>query len=154
MFDCIRILDYSRPLSDRAKSRKVVGPYMWSPSKPGTGRGFYQSSRGLEMDRAGSTFDLRLEDANEFLGSSRLSQITGYFCDDFGHDTLKPIVARLPRSRGFLAGWTMGEGMCASIGSEIYEAAETAARAAHGMAEYDADEMQSAREEDDEDESD
>lgn len=139
------IHDFSRPMPERLKSREYTGPYYWTPTKPGTGRGFYQSSKGLYCDKAGSTFDLRLEDANDHLGSSRLSQINGYYCDEDGDgETLQPIIARLPRKRGFLAGWTMGRGMCASLDSTIWETEEDAARAAHDLAESDAEKNRDA----------
>lgn len=116
-------------LKERAEMRKVCGPYQWTPSEPGKGRGFYQSSKGLRM--GDSTFKLRLESANDSL-SGRLSMIDGYFTDeDCSSDTLKPIIARLNHNRGFLAGWTMGKGMCASLDADVYETAEEAAMAAH-----------------------
>jgi hypothetical protein len=130
--------DFKKSLRERLEQRKYTGPYYWSPAKPGGGRGFYQASRYLGMDRAGSSFELRLEDANDHLGHSRMSQITGYYTDEDG-DTLKPIVARLPHSRGFLAGWTMGAGMCASLELDVYDTIEDAARAAHSVAEYAAE---------------
>lgn len=140
MFNEIVLIDHKRPLAERAKARKSVGPYRWRPSKPNNGRGFYQSSHGLAMDRAGSSINLRLEEANDHLRGSRLSHISGYYCDPYGDgDTLQPIIARLPHGRGFLAGWTMGAGMCAALDSEIWETEEEAARAAHDMAERDAE---------------
>jgi hypothetical protein len=127
-------------LKERAEMRKCCGPYQWTPTEPGKGRGFYQSSRGLRC--GDSTFDLRLEEANDHV-DGRLSHINGYYCDEQGDgDTLMPIIARLPHGHGFLAGWTMGAGMCASIASTIYADIEDAARAAHDMAAYDAQEMQ------------
>lgn len=136
MFQQITMIDYARPLAERAASRKVCGPYIWIPTPaPSGGRGFYQSSKGLFMDPRGSTLDLRLEDANDFLRGSRLAQIGGYYCDNFQSDTLQPIIARLPHGRGFLAGWTMGRGMCASLDGYIWESTEEAARAAHDEAE-------------------
>jgi hypothetical protein len=50
-------------------------------------------------------------------------------------DSLTPIIARLPRSRGFLAGWTMGSGMCAELDATVWETAEEAAQAAYDFAE-------------------
>jgi hypothetical protein len=136
MFEKITMIDYRRPMVERAKARKFCGPYCWRPSKPGNGRGFYQSSKGLFMDRAGSSIDLRIERANDHLGQSHLADVNGYYCDPYGDgETLRPIVARLPRSRGCLAGWTMGGGMCASLGGTIYEDIQDAARAAHDDAE-------------------
>lgn len=145
--------DFSRPMRQRLESRKHCGPYYWTPTKPGAGRGFYQSSKGLHCDKAGATFDLRLEEANDHLQGSRLSHITGYYCDRDGDgDTLQPIIARLPRGRGYLAGWTMGAGMCAAIDCGIYATPEDAAHAAHSKAEYDAEESRDRQADEGEDE--
>ncbi len=145
--------NFSKPMAARLKSREYVGPYYWSPAKPGGGRGFYQHSKYLAC--GDSIFDLRLEDANDHLGHSRLAHINGYYCDPFQESTIQPIIARLPRGRGFLAGWTMGRGMLGNIDLHVYDTPEDAARAAHNMAEHDAAEMhdEDARqqEEDDED---
>lgn len=153
MFQEITLINYRRPLAERAKSRKVCGPYRWRPAKVGTGRGFYQASKGLFMDPGGSSFDLRLEEANNILPSySRTARSDGYYCDQFGDATLTPIVARLPKGRGFLAGWTMGAGMCASLDATIYADAESAAYAAHSIAENDAEREREYQAELDEDE--
>lgn len=138
--------NFSRPLRKRLESREHVGPYYFEPAKPGTGRGFYQASRGLAC--GDSTFSLRLEWANDHLRGSRIAHINGYYCDDYQDTTLTPIIARLPHSRGFLAGWTMGNNMAASINATIWETAEDAARAAHDLAESDADREVQWRDED------
>ncbi len=148
IFNQITLLNYSRPARERLESRKHCGPYTWQPAKPGTGRGFYQAQCGLFCDPRGSTFDLRLSEANDFI-ATRLKYTSGYFCDMEGEgDTLMPIVARLPRNRGFLAGWTMGEGMCASLDAEIYHTPQAAAFAAHSLAEQDAEKNREAAEAD------
>ena len=141
MFSDIVMIDYRRPLAARRDARKSCGPYRWTPARPGSGRSFYQFGKGgLRMDPAGSSFALRLEWANDLLPrGSRLGLINGYFCDEFQDCTMIPIVARLPRSRGFLAGWTMGAGMLASLDATIWETAEDAARAAHDEAERSAE---------------
>lgn len=141
LFPEIIIHDYTRPMGDRRQARKFCGPYRWQPTAPGKGRGFYSSqSDALKMDRAGSTLDLRLESANDHLSGSRLSFTDGYFCDlDGDGDTLQPVIARLPRGRGFLAGWTMGAGMCGSLDSTVYDEEADAAFAAHRLAESDAE---------------
>ncbi len=151
MFNEIVMIDYKRPLRERAKNRKVCGPYRWRPANPNTGRGFYQSSNGLFMDPRGSSLDLRLEDANDHLKGLRLGYIDGYYTDDFQCDTLQPIIARLPHGRGFLAGWTMGRGMCASLDNTIYETEQDAAHAAHSMAEHDAEAERERNDTEDED---
>lgn len=139
IFDTIILRDLSKPLPQR--HHKHCGPYMWTPAQPGNGRGFYQASRGLHC--GDSTFRLRLEYANDVLPRhSRLAGIDGYYTDEFCDQTISPIIARLPRSRGFLAGWTMGGGMLAAVDADIYDTAEDAAQAAHNKAEYDAEEMQ------------
>ena len=146
MFREIVMIDYGRPLAARLASRKYCGPYRWTPAAPGTGRGFYSGSSALDMDARGSSFRLRIEDANDHIRDRR-NQIRGYYCDPDCIDTLQPIIARLPRGRGFLAGWTMGAGMCASLEGDIYPDAESAASAAHCAAEYAAEREREYQEE-------
>lgn len=129
MFAEITLIDYQRPLRDRLESRKHCGPYRWRPNTKNNGIGFYQSSTGLAMDSHGSALRLRLEECP----SAYPRGIASYDCG--ADQEMIPIIARLPRSRGFLAGWTMGQGMCASLGNTIYDSEEDAHLAAHGEAE-------------------
>jgi hypothetical protein len=146
LFEKITMVDYARPMAKRLESRKVCGPYMWSPSRPGNGRGFYLANKGLCVDQRGSTFDLRLEWANDHLGNSRLADITGYYIDSYEDETLQPIVARLPNGRGFLAGYTMGNSMASALDGTIWETIEDAARAAHDEAKTAAENSRDAEE--------
>lgn len=59
----------------------------------------------------------------------------GWFSDSFQDQTIRGIVFRLPRSRGFLAGWSMGKGMCGDISRRVYRTEREAARAANREAE-------------------
>lgn len=138
----ITMIDYSRPLSVRAQSRKHAGPYTWTPVQRATrdgrntrceGRGFYQSSDGLWMDERGSSFSLRLDYANTHHPIN--TRHTGTYAHSWGDDEFTAIVARLPHGRGFLAGYTLGRGMCASLSGEIFDTIEDAARAAYDEAE-------------------
>lgn len=136
--------DFTVPMRKRAESRKVVGPYYMKPMQPGAPRGFYMEGRGFAPAKHGACFDLRLEEANDHLPHSGRRAI-GYYCDESQDDTLQPIIARLPHGRGFLAGWTMGAGMISNIDpGTIYSDEESAAYAAHSMAEYDAEESRDA----------
>lgn len=132
MFSEIIIHNMDRPVTQRVNSRRVVGSYRWRPSAPGAGRGFYTGDDGQCGD---STFRLRITDANDHIRNDTI----GYYCDEFGDQTLKPIVLALPHGRGWLAGWTMGPNMCASMAPDIHDTPECAARAAHSMAESDAE---------------
>ena len=137
MFHKIVLRDLSVPV--RARHSKYTGPYYWCPAAPGSGRGFYLDSQG-ECGANGAGFRLRIESANDHL-NGRLAFIDGYYCDpDCASDSLRPIIARLPHGRGFLAGWTMGPGMCATIGAYIYPDEVSAAHGAHSMAESDSEE--------------
>lgn len=127
----IVLIDFKRPLAQR--KRKVVGPYYFHVGPPITshrdapeGFGFYTDRSG-QMAEYGSWVRLRVEDANQHTYRRDLKEIKGYFRDE----TMRPIIARLPRRRGYLAGWTLGEGMASSMSREIHETAEEAARAAH-----------------------
>jgi hypothetical protein len=55
---------------------------------------------------------------------------TGWFCDKFCDDTIRGVVFRLPRSRGFLPGASMGEHMSTTLGCEIIADEADAARLA------------------------
>lgn len=127
--------DLRKTLKARQDLQKHCGPYQWKPSEPGRGRGFYQSTDGLWMDRAGSTLDLRLELAGKH--ANKLE--TEFWADPHGFNSFTPIIARLPHGRGYLAGWTMGEGMCASLELERYDDIKEAAYAAFRLAEYTAE---------------
>lgn len=139
----VTLIDFSKPLAARAKSRKSCGPYYFErpDSFPhcGPARSFYMAQHGVAMDERGSSIRLRIEPANDHLRDSRLARTTGYYCDTDSQETIEPIIARLPRSRGFLAGWTMGEGMVGGLDTDIYDSPESAAQAAHSLAEMTAD---------------
>lgn len=122
--------DFSRPLLERAASRKHVGPYLWSPAVPGTGRGFYMQHDTSELRCAdhGAGFRLRVIEGSR-----------SFAFNEFG-DSYTPIVLRLPHGRGFLIGATMGAGMCAHFEPGVfhgdeYEAMYAAEQEAHRSAE-------------------
>ena len=152
LFTEITMINYNRSLAERLKARKFCGPYLWHPSEPGKGIGFYQSPHRLAAESHGSSFDLRLELANDHLHHTQLGNTNGYFIDDYCDQSLIPIIALLPNKRGFLAGYTMGEGMIASLDATIYEFSEEAARAAHSEAESAAEDEREYRETEDEEE--
>lgn len=58
----------------------------------------------------------------------------GHSTGDYGSDTIHGIVFRLPRGRGFLAGWSMGEGMCGAVHCHVIADEDEAARTADDMA--------------------
>jgi hypothetical protein len=100
------------------------------------------------MDPAGSSFALRLESADKHAPRS-LRDVAYYTDDDGMAETMRPIIARLPHARGFLAGWTLGAGMAAALDLTIHDTPEEAARVAHALAESDAErERDYQREED------
>lgn len=146
--------DYRRPLAERARSRKSAGPYHRRPcqrtGERHPGFGFYtESAEGtgccFRMASHGSNADLRLLKVD---ATSRREYFIGD-PDGLDHDSCRfyPVIARLPRQRGFLAGWVMGHGMCGSMDGIIYadeyEAAKAARDEARSTAEAEA-EYQSA----------
>jgi hypothetical protein len=152
MFTHIVLRDLTGPVKQRSHyPYSSCGPYTWAPAPASVRREGW--STYTDADETMTGFRLRYEDANQHLSRySRTSNITGYWTDKHGDgDTIKPVVFRLPRGRGFLAGWTMGAGMCASLDAGIFEDAEQAAYAAHSAAEYAA-EQEREREQDEEDE--
>lgn len=52
-----------------------------------------------------------------------------------GTENARGLVLRLPHARGFLAGWSLGEGMCATVSRHMHEDEAGAAHAADSMAE-------------------
>lgn len=67
---------------------------------------------------------------------------TGWFTDEFATgDKIRGIVFMLPYGRGFLAGWSMGEGMASAVDCVIYATASKAAYAADSLAENAAEEQ-------------
>lgn len=73
---------------------------------------------------------------------------TGWFCDSFQDGKIRGLVFRLPRSRGFLIGWTMGEGMASAIETDsIYDDELEAAHAADSLAENVAEKEREFQEE-------
>ena len=60
---------------------------------------------------------------------------TGWWIDEYQEEKIRGFVIRLNHGRGFLAGWSMGEGMCAELDSYIYDDEDAAAYAADSMAE-------------------
>lgn len=60
---------------------------------------------------------------------------TGWYSDEYQSDKIRGLVMRLPHSRGFLAGWSMGEHMASEVEPYAYATIEEAARAADSLAE-------------------
>lgn len=108
-----------------AALRKCCGPYQFRIDAD-------QPTRSPYLD---SDFfpGLRWQYADEV---SRSIKHTGWYCDEYGDDTIRGLVLRLPKGRGFLAGWTMGERMATEIDVSWVHADEVeAAHAADDMAE-------------------
>jgi hypothetical protein len=129
-FPRIVLRDMTVPV--RQRHNEHCGPYYWTP-KPfqrgqHTGRGFYMGANG-EMDRAGSSIRLRLETVLDRFGRERA------WAHEYSDTPFCAIIARLPRGRGFLAGWSLGDGMCASLDGAVYREEYQAAHAACNEAE-------------------
>lgn len=70
----------------------------------------------------------------------------GWFLDDFQDDTIRGVVFRLPKNRGFLAGASMGVGMATWIECKIIYCDIHAALSADRMAELLAEDEREYRE--------
>lgn len=111
------------------KKNPVTGPYYHAP-KPISGR---HPGRGFYLDSDGAP-GLRWSWCDAVDGA-RIDH-TGWFTDEDGTgDKIRGVVFRLPRGRGFLAGWSMGTGMASEIDGTIYDDETTAAYAADSEAE-------------------
>lgn len=109
----------------------VTGPYYHAPKAGDKGQGFYLESDGMP--------GLRWEWCDEVQGAGIKHQ--GWYCDEFGDTTIRGIVMTLPRGRGFIAGWSMGENMASSVDYAIFTDKCDAARVANSMAEHAAEEQ-------------
>ena len=117
----------------------IVGGYIHG-TKPGhKGRSFY-----LDNDFMPS---LRWRWCDDICNSIRH---TGWYCDSFQDSKIRGIVMRLPRNRGFLAGWSMGDGMISEIEYIIYNDERDAAWAADSIAENIAEKEREFQESQDE----
>jgi len=136
IFKRIQLIDLSVPVRQRHSPSTGMG-HTIKPQTCQRGESWMTYASADRLDSVG--FDLRYCHANEVLTGSNLSSITSYACDEFDDQYIEPIVVRLPSSRGFLAGWSMGAGMLASVDHDLYEDAGLAAYAAHSAAEYAAE---------------
>lgn len=118
----------------------VFGPYYHAPrpEDAGKGQGFYLESDGMP--------GLRWRWCDEIVSVEH----TGWFCDEYQDSKIRGLVMRLPKNRGFLAGWSMGEGMASEVYGRIYETEEDAAYAADSMAENVAEKEREYRSENEE----
>lgn len=102
-----------------------VGPYRTAPVPNSGGPwGFY-----LDAD---APFELRLRPAHEIL--PRAVAVGWYCSEDECGDAAYGIVAALAHGRGFLSGWTLGEGMIGALEPTIYADEVSAAIAADDAA--------------------
>lgn len=110
-----------------------TGDYYHAPKPNNTvdrSIGFYLDSDGMP--------DLRWKWCDEVDGC-RVDH-TGWYSDEYGDsEKIRGIVLRLPNNRGFLAGWSMGEGMASTVEYSIYDDEVDAAYAADSIAESTAE---------------
>jgi hypothetical protein len=108
----------------------VCGPYYHAP-KPvkGSNHGtiFYLNSDGMP--------GMRWAWCDEVEGVGRSINHTGWYTDEHGDgDKIRGVVFTLPKGRGFLAGWSMGESMASGVEYEVYTGELDAAQAADDIA--------------------
>lgn len=104
----------------------VTGPYYHAPKPGADGTGFYLESDGMPS--------MRWQWCDAI---ARSIEHSGWFTSDHQicGETIRGLVFRLPGGRGFLAGWSMGEGMASGLEYEIYTDEIDAAYAADSLAE-------------------
>lgn len=119
--------------------RREASPYYHQPAPLAgahPGRGFYHNDAGMPGLRWQWADDVTYDDGRAVIGH------TGWYTDDDGAgDTMRGIVFRLPHGRGFLYGWSLGEGMASSVEGAIWPGDDErgAARAADQCAEHAAE---------------
>jgi hypothetical protein len=109
---------------ERARSGQACGPYRHAPQPltggPHPGKGVYHSGGALGRWNWADEVD------------SSISH-KGWYCDDWMSEVIRGIVISLPHGL-YSSGWSMGEGMAASIDGGIYADSLEAARAADDSA--------------------
>jgi hypothetical protein len=105
--------------------KPVTGGYYGSPPINGrSGTTFYLESDFMP--------DLRWKWCDEIV--DRINH-KGWYSDDYQEGTIRGIVMRLPNNRGFIAGWSYGEGMFSSVDYDVFLDESDAAYCADSMAE-------------------
>ena len=122
------------------KRNPVTGPYYHAP-KPGAKAAFFY----LDSDFMPG---LRWQYCDD-ISNARIRH-TGWFTNEFQDDKIRGVVFRLPNKRGFLAGWTMGEGMASELDYYVWDDEVDAAHAADSQAEDAAERQREYEEEENE----
>lgn len=92
--------------------RRVCSGYFHAPRpNDNNGRGFYLGGAGQPAPRWEWASD------------------TEWYCDEFGDQTMRGLILRLPHGR-FLAGYSMGEGMSSAVSATVYTDEDEARAAA------------------------
>lgn len=132
------------PMAKRLARAKnpITGGYYHAPrpveTRADVGQGFY-------LEDSSGPFSLRWQWCDEVEGVR--THHTGWFCDEYQDEKIRGLVFRLPKGRGFLAGWSMGEGMASEVSGDIYDSEREAAWAADNLAERAAEDERESREE-------
>lgn len=122
-------LPKGKPSQRVRKTRYTGGYYQNAPCMAGNGEiGFYWGEGG---EPSGRLWTLR----------AKLYTRTSWYCDSFQSDTLTAFVFALPHGRGWLAGWTMGDGMIACVDRHIHTIEHSAMWEANEMARIAAERM-------------
>lgn len=130
------IPELSKSRYDKRTSRSVyiVAP---RPDQAGKGYGFYLDDfrsphRWMWCDEAAPSINH-----------------TGWFCDEYQDSKIRGLIVLLPHGK-YLAGWSMGDGMCGEVGGELYYVRFEAAHAADSIAEDAAEREREYQEEQEE----
>lgn len=119
----LAIVAFGKPaMLKKREQRKYTGGYYHAPKPNSNGWGFY---RGEDAQ-----FTLRIQETD-----------ASFSWGEFDGDSYTGIVARLNHNRGFLAGASMGDGMCAFLDPYVYLYESDAIRAANDAASGAADEQ-------------
>ena len=120
--------NFTHTPADRYKQRQRVGPYVCTrPNACLDSRMMYQAN---DMQTGDGPIRLRLQWCDDIINVP----YRGYFVDDNQDETYRGVVARLPASRGFLAGFSMGAGMIMRLDTDLFDDIESAAHCADSMA--------------------
>jgi hypothetical protein len=128
-----RLASYKNLKSMGYKDGRCTGPYQIDFNASDELRSFYLGSDFQPSNRWWF--------ADESPEHPSLLKNKGYFCDSYLSQTIRGIIVKLPNQRGYLAGWSMGEGMISVVQKEIFISETDAIFEADCLAEREAEVM-------------
>jgi hypothetical protein len=128
-----RLASYKNLKSMGYKDGRCTGPYQIDFNASDELRSFYLGSDFQPSNRWWFT-----DESPESPGHSKN---IGNVCDAYSTQFLRGIIVKLPKHRGYLAGWSMGEGMISAVQKKVLATVTDAIRVADNLAVREAEIM-------------